>query len=127
MAPCGTGQVHIADGVLSVGPLVRAVLTKLLARATLGDPVTGPVTRAVADLAAGAQPPGGLPVRTLAEGVDRPVLRAIGACLLGRARGGDPVIASAGAPPPGPALLFDLALLRFGSTPPARDVERVGG
>ncbi|NQT86352.1 hypothetical protein HQ560_06275, partial [bacterium] len=127
MAPCGTGLLHIADGVLPLGPLVRAMLTSLLARATTGDAVAGAVTRVAGTLATTSPAPDGLPLRALAEGVDRSVVRAIAACLLGRARGGDPIVATAGGPPPGPAVLLDLALLRLGRIPPLRGLDRVGG
>jgi RHS repeat-associated protein len=127
MAPCGTGMLHLADGVVPLGPLVRAVLTRLLARATLGDTVTGPVTRVAGVLASAPRAPNRLPMRALAEGIDRSVVRAIGACLLQRARGGDPVVATAGGPPLGPAAMLDLAILRLGRIPPMRHIERVEG
>ena len=78
-------------------------------------------------LASAPRAPDRLPMRALAEGVDRSVVRAIGACLLQRARGGDPVVATAGGPPLGPAAMLDLALLRLGRIPPMRGIELVGG
>jgi hypothetical protein len=99
----------------------------MLARATLGDTVTGPVTRVAGVLASAPRAPDRLPMRSLAEGVSRSVVRAIGACLLERARGGDPVVATAGGPLLGPAAMLDVALLRLGRISPLRDTERVGG